>query len=250
MIPIFRWTASCLLGLAALSAAIAQPARAMTFEARPPYLYLGGPVVRGDWDTWEEAMIRFDGKIEVIVFHQSGGGDSQAGRKIGLDIRERKLKTVVLGRCSSACANMFLAGVSRQFGDPLPGQQTVLGYHGSYNKTTGKVNNRRTGDYFQMMTGGRMSEDFVERFIRLENKQGLMRFIHPEQRTSPGQPLASLCKGDEERARRDELCERLEGVDALDKGVVTTWETRAVPWPRAPSRDKSSIAGWNRDATP
>ena len=48
----------------------ADGARAMSFVAAPPYLYLGGPVVREDWDTWEEAMIRFGGKIEYLVLHQ------------------------------------------------------------------------------------------------------------------------------------------------------------------------------------
>jgi hypothetical protein len=219
-------------------------ASAMSFEANPPYLYLGGPVVREDWATWQEAMKRFDGQIEYVVMHQSGGGDSQSGRRIGQDIRERRLKTVVLGRCSSACANMFLAGVSRQFGAPVLPAQTVLGYHGSYNKETGKMNERRTGDYFLKMTDGKMTEDFVERFIRLENKQGLMRFVHKDQRRVPEQPLAMLCKGDEDRAKRDEQCERLDDIDALDKGVITTWETLAVPAPKPPTREKVSDAPW------
>jgi len=222
----------------------ATSAVAMSFEARPPYLYLGGPVVREDWDTWEEAMIRYDGKIEYVVFHQSGGGDSMAGRKIGQDIRDRKLKTVVMGRCSSACANMFLAGITRQYSDSALPVQTVLGYHGSYNKASGKMNARRTGDYFVQMTDGKMSEEFIERFIRLEKKQGLMRFVHKDQRINPTQPLAMLCNGEEERAKRDEQCEKLEGIDALDKGVVTTWDTLAVPSPKAPTRQKVSEATW------
>ena len=226
----------------------ASSSQAMSFIASPPYLYLGGPVVREDWDTWEEAMIHFGDKIEYVVFHQSGGGDSFAGRRIGNDIRARGLKTVVLGRCSSACANMFLAGVSRQFGTPVLSSQTVLGYHGSYNKTSGKLNTRRTGDYFAQMTDGKMDEAFIERFIRLENKQGLMRFVHKEQRANPMQPLAMLCKGDEDRRKRDELCEKLEDVDALAKGVVTTWVTREVPAPATPTREKISEASWRTAA--
>ena len=226
----------------------ATSASAMSFEARPPHLYLGGPVVREDWDTWQEAMTRYDGKIEYVVLHQSGGGDSMAGRKIGQDIRDRKLKTVVMGRCSSACANMFLAGITRQYGDKVLPVQTVLGYHGSYNKTSGKMNTRRTGDYFVQMTDGKMSEEFIERFIRLEKKQGLMRFVHKDQRINPTQPLAMLCNGDEERAKRDEQCEKLEGIDALDKGVVTTWDTLTVPAPKAPTRQKTSEALWRSKA--
>lgn len=220
------------------------PSFAMSFVASPPHLYLGGPVVREDWDTWEEAMIRYGEKIEYVVFHQSSGGDSLAGRRIGNDIRARGLKTVVLGRCSSACANMFLAGVTRQFGAPVLSTQTVLGYHGSYNKTSGKLNTRRTGDYFALMTDGKMDEAFIERFIRLESRQGLMRFVHKDQRAGLAQPLAILCKGDEDRRKRDEQCEKLDDVDALAKGVVTTWDTREVPAPAAPTREKVSEASW------
>lgn len=219
-------------------------APAMSFVAAPPYLYVGGPVVREDWDTWEEAMIRFDGKIEFIVLHQSGGGDSFAARRIGYDIRKRGFKTVVLGRCSSACANMFLAGVTRQFGASTLPVQTVLGYHGSYSKATGQLNTRRTGDYFAQMTDGKMDEAFVERFIKLENKQGLMRFVHKDQRLSDTQPLAMLCQGDEDRRKRDELCEKLDNVDALAKGVVTTWDTHRVEVPKAPTKQKVSEAAW------
>jgi hypothetical protein len=222
----------------------ADGARAMSFVAAPPYLYLGGPVVREDWDTWEEAMIRFGGKIEYVVLHQSGGGDSFAARRIGHDIRKRGLRTVVLGRCSSACANMFLAGVSRQFGSSTLSAQTVLGYHGSYNKTTGELNTRRTGDYFAQMTNGKMDEAFIERFIKLENKRGLLRFVHKDQRTSDKQPLAMLCNGDEDRRKRDEQCEKLDDVDALAKGVVTTWNLHTVGAPKPPTKEKTSEAAW------
>ena len=120
---------------------------AMTFYAAPPLLYLGGAVVESDRAAWDEAMRRFNdgitgsanasaigtlsgsinggsngnidgninGSITTVIFHQSGGGDSATARFIGNDIRHRRLKTAVYGRCSSACANMFLGGVERQF---------------------------------------------------------------------------------------------------------------------------------------
>ena len=113
------------------------------------------------------------------------------------------------------------------------------------NKKTHEMNKKKTGDYFLDMTDGKMREDFVERFIRLENRKGLLRFIHPEQRARPTEPLAQLCKGDEERTQRDTTCEKLEGVDALDKGIVTTWTTRAVPAYPKPVKDKGTYRGWD-----
>ena len=206
-------------------------------------------MVRSDWDAWKEAKIRFEvnhgGKIDTIVFHDSGGGDSLAGRKIGEDIRVRKLKTVVLGRCSSACANMFLGGVVRQYAAAQTGVHTVLGYHGSYNKKTRAVNKTKSGDYFTEMTNGKMSEDFVERFIRLEKKSGLLRLTHPKQLAKSNEPLALLCNGDEDKNKREEQCEKLEGVDELAKGVVTTWDTQEIPTPPKPSREKATFKDWD-----
>lgn len=231
---------------------ITTAAQTMTFTAAPPFLYLGGSVVAEDWNTWEEAMIRHDGTITTIVMHDSGGGDAMAGRRIGMDIRKRGLDTVVSGRCASACANMFLAGVTRQFAaadTAAPDRQNVLGYHGSYNKVTKAVNTKRPPDYFVEMSDGKMSEEFVERFIKLENRNGLMRFFHRDQLKS-GLPLAQLCTGAEERAKRDEQCAKLPDVDALSKGVVTTWEPRKIALPPTPSRERVSIASWNKVQAP
>jgi hypothetical protein len=219
-------------------------ASAMSFYVDPPNLFLGGGVVRSDWSAWEEAMIKFDGKIDTIVFYDSGGGDSLAGRRIGEDIRARKLGTVVLGRCSSACANMFLGGVTRQYASPKAHVHTVLGYHGSYNKKTRELNRNKSPDYFLHMTDGKMSEEFVERFIRLENKSGLLRLVHPKQLLKTSEPLAMLCKGDEDKDRREEECEKLDGVDALLKGVVTTWDTREIPTPPKATREKITVKLW------
>ena len=216
----------------------------MSFHAAPPYLYLGGGVVRSDWDAWEEAMKKFDGKFDTIVFHDAGGGDSLAGRRIGEDIRTRKFGTVVLGRCSSACANMFLGGVTRQYAEQKSRVHTVLGYHGSYNKETKELNRKKSPDYFLKMTDGKMSEEFVERFIKLENKKGLLRMVHPKQLLRASEPLAMLCKGDEERNRLEEQCEKMAGVDALSKGVVTTWDTRDIPAPPSATRKKITDKSW------
>lgn len=230
--------------LIALSLAVPVASHAMSFHAAPPLLYLGGGVVPGDWEAWEEAMIRFDNEITTIVFHDSGGGDSAAGRKIGNDIRKRGFATVVSGRCSSACANMFLGGVTRQFANAADQRENVLGYHGSYNKITKSLNTKRSGDYFVEMTGGKMSEEFVARFIKLENKAGLLRFVHRDQRALPTDPLALLCNGTEQPNQRKQQCERLADADAVTQGVVTTWQTHVIPAPPKPSPEKATFASW------
>lgn len=218
---------------------------AMSFNASPPILYLGGPVASSDWDAWQEAMTRFDSQITTIVFHDSGGGDSAAGRKIGNDIRKRGFSIVVAGRCASACANMFLGGVTRQFATASTERpQPFLGYHGSYNKRTKEMNRNRTGDYFVQMTDGKMDEAFVERFIRIEKSAGLMRFFHREQLKKPTDALVQLCTGLEEHAKRDEQCERLNDIDAVEKGVITTWEMRDVGMIPTATKERLTFMSW------
>lgn len=219
-------------------------ATAMTFTAAPPVLYLGGGVVATDWDAWQEAMQRFGSQIDTVVLHDSGGGDSAAGRNIGTDIRKRKLRTVVHGRCSSACANMFLGGSERQFALTDKKITAVLGYHGSYNKKTHELNRRRPGDYFVQMTDGKMDSEFVERFIRLEKQRGLMRFFHPMQRAVAGDPLVMLCYGDEDRAQLFEQCERIPEIDALSKGVVTTWGVYEIEPPPKVKPERATRKSW------
>ena len=204
----------------------------MHFVADPPYLHLTGKVVATDWPVWEEAMKRYQGQIDTIVFHRSPGGHSATGRKIGQSIRKQGLKTIVAGRCVSACANMFLGGAERNFTERLGDASPSLGYHGSYNRETKQVNRTRSGDYFVQMTGGKMSEDLVERFIRIENYKGALFFVHPEMRKRKTLPLAYLCSGEEDTRNFDGACAAAEGVDALSTGVVTSW--KLSPSPKAP----------------
>jgi hypothetical protein len=232
----------------ALAASFIFNAEAMTFHATPPTLYLGGAVVESDRAAWDDAMSRFGSNLTTIVFHQSGGGDSPTARHIGRDIRKRKLTTAVYGLCTSACATMFLGGTIRQFaastGKFSKTESTVLGFHGSYNKTTKALIKKRSSDYFLEMTDGKMSDEFIEKFIRLENKKGLLRLIHPAQSQKQKIPLAMLCKGTELAAKRVEQCEHLDGVDALKQGVVTTWEQREIIAPPVPSNDKVMVKSW------
>ena len=94
------------------------------------------------------------------------------------------------------------------------------------------------------MTDGKMSTEFIEKFIRIENKKGLLRLIHPAQSLQQKTPLAILCKGDELPAKRVEQCEHLDGVDALKQGVVTTWDQRKISAPPVPNNEKVTVKSW------
>jgi len=218
----------CWLAVTFLAWAPAAPA--MHFTAEPPVLHIQGRVAQEDWATWQDAMARYGGTIDTVVLHNSPGGHSATGRKIGEAIRALGLRTVVAGRCRSACADLFLGGKERHFTQP-PGE-ALLGYHGTYNHVTKQVNKTRTGDYYVKMTDARMGQDVIERFVRLESNKGFLFLVHPEQRKRKSLPLAYLCKGDENTRKFDGECASVDGVDALSSGVVTSWQL--VPTPKAP----------------
>ena len=221
------------IGLVALATLIGTPVGAMGFKVAPPFLYLSGPVVYEDWPLWQETLAQHGKAIETVVLHDSPGGDALAGQYIALNLRLRKLKTVVGGACMSACANIFIAGVERQFA-PRGTSPGLLGFHGSY-RESGKLRRRSEGDYYLRMTGWKMSEALILRFINLDDSAGALMFADPEHRLRPGRAPVMLCEGAAVRARRIDQCEVIEGTDALAQGVVTSWELREVgalptPW--------------------
>ena len=214
------------LVLAMLCAGTADRAAAMTFDAQPPLLYLRGRVASSDWLAWEDAMSRFH--IDTVIFGNSPGGDARTARRIGRSIRGKGIATVVAGRCISACANMFLGGVERQFSSTLNDRPTMLGFHGTYLRNTGARVEVPVG-YFLSLTDGKMSREVVKTFTGLENRKGALYFVHRAQRASDAQALAYLCAGDEESTQSCEQCENKPELDAVHVGVLTTWELRDVP---------------------
>jgi hypothetical protein len=226
------------IAAAALALAVPPGAAAMQFFADPPFLHLQGRVESTDWAAWEEAMERFGDRIDTIVFHRSPGGHTNTGRRIGAAIREKGFRTVVADRCVSACANMFLGGKERVFSARMTDAAT-LGYHGSYNRHTRELSTKRGPDYFKKMSDGKMSDALIDRFLHLEQKSGALYLYHPSQRRD--QPLALFCKGDEDRKRRDDECERLADLDALREGFVTSWTlVQTPPAPKAISTGGTS----------
>ena len=220
----YRWSAVLMLAAAAFLSPVSS---AMSFDVEPPILYLSGRVVTTDWPMWERAMARFE--LDTIVFGHSPGGDSQTGRRIGNEIRSRGMKTVVAGRCMSACANMFLGGVERQFIKDFSAQPTVLGYHGTYRRTGEHLD--RGVEYFLSMADGKLTEALAKSFAGIDNRRGALYFIHRDQRANDTQALAYFCDGEEADSKRDEQCKNMAGVDALSSGILTTWGVRDIPVP-------------------
>jgi hypothetical protein len=137
-----------------------------------PFIHLSGKVDKTDWAAWQEALQRNAGKVDTVVFHNSPGGDSATGRRIGHSIRENKLRTVVDGPLRLRVRQY----VPRRNGAAVRlarrQQEIVLGYHGSYNKRDEGREQEEERSYFSELTDGKMDDELIERFIRIEKKSG------------------------------------------------------------------------------
>ncbi len=56
-------------------------------------------------------------EVEGLVIAQSPGGDLLASHQIGREIKARKMNTIVLVSCISACVDIFVAGQRREMTD-------------------------------------------------------------------------------------------------------------------------------------
>ena len=70
-----------------------------------------------DLRAYDEFIRTITPSVRQVVLTDSPGGARISGQRIAYEIRRRRLSTVALGRCVSACANLFLGGVERQLAD-------------------------------------------------------------------------------------------------------------------------------------
>ncbi|WP_417679911.1 hypothetical protein [Roseibium sp.] len=82
-----------------------------------------GDVTPGYDDRMVAALNAYPSVREVAL--GSDGGSVQDALNAGLEIRKRKLDTVLFGDCFSACPLVFLGGVKRIVWSPYP----KLGFH-------------------------------------------------------------------------------------------------------------------------
>lgn len=233
------------IALATVALGAASPGEAMRIVVSPPHLYMSGPVVYEDWDAWQDIMQKHGDKIDTVVLYDSPGGEAMPSRFMALHIRTRKLRTVVAGPCASACANMFVAGVEKQFA--AGARQAVLVFHGSYRERDRSVVKRSHGDYFLRMTDWKMGEPLILRFINLPDPTGGLMFFHPQLRPDKLAGLTAFCEGAAVRAKRMDQCEIVEATDALAQGVVTRWDLRDVGQLPAAGKGWETRVTWPAD---
>ena len=164
--------------------------------------------------------------IETIVFKNSPGGDAAVGYRVGEYLREKGLNTLLAGYCLSSCSRMFLGGKQRGFSNELPLERTFVGFHGNYandgSLAQSRVSTLKT--WIIKHSDGKADPALVDQWVNLQNRKGFAYFYHQHTNLNLGVQKVLLCQGSEEAARRRELCAKPELGDAMDNGIVTSWD--------------------------
>jgi membrane-bound ClpP family serine protease len=79
------------------------------------FLVLDGEITAATSYAFQALLEQAD--VEGLVIAQSPGGDLLAAHQIGRAIKARKINTVVLVNCISACVDVFIAGEVREMTD-------------------------------------------------------------------------------------------------------------------------------------
>ena len=203
------------------------PTFGMSFDIVGETLIMSGPVVDGDLARLRDALMNPD--LRQVLLHQSPGGDTWTGLRLGHEIRQAKLNTLISGRCASACGYMFLGGVERRLTDGMPVRENRLMLHGAWDPTTGKTRPDVAPElktHLQRMTDGKYPKELMESTVNSAHPQDFMEFaITPRmlRMPVPRGVFQCLIGADQQRT-----CKELEGYSAVNTGLVTHAEIVAL----------------------
>ncbi len=112
------------------------------------YLVLDGEISERTAYVFQSVIEQAD--VEGLVIAQSPGGDLLASHQIGRAIKARKINTIVLVNCISACVDIFIAGDIREMTDIAE-----LGLHSATDREFAYEIDRR---YWGALGFGRVNE--------------------------------------------------------------------------------------------
>lgn len=215
-----RWFRFFSFAALVLALATAVPVRAMRFDVVGDTLILSGPVVDDDLRRMRDALM--DKGLRQVLLHQSPGGDAWTGQRLGQEIRQAKLNTLISGQCASACGYMFLGGVERRLTDGMPVRENRLLLHGAWDPATGKTRPDLAPElalHIQRMTGDKYPRELVEATVASAHPQDFMEFaITPRMLRTPFPRGVFQCLIGADQQRQ---CKELAGHSAISTGVVT-----------------------------
>ncbi len=209
--------ATLMLALAGV-VSLASPALAMTVEVQGSAVFVSGDIGPTDILKFRAAVSRPG--IDTLVLVNSEGGDLYTSFHLARVVAAWRLKTVVAGQCSSACAIIFMGGVERSFSDAFEPQNTYVGIHGAISRINGKVNGVVAAQiyaFFRRNMGERFDADIMELAIYgMQDAGSLLRVFDA---TRPPQRDPYHCESGQTERRN---CTEFKDQNALSLGVVTT----------------------------
>ena len=209
--------ATLMLALAGV-VTLVSPAMAMTVEVQGSAVFVSGDIGPTDILKFRAAVSRPG--IDTLVLVNSEGGDLYTSFHLARVVAAWRLKTVVAGQCSSACAIIFMGGVERSFSDAFEPQDTYVGIHGAISRINGKVNGVVAAQiyaFFRRNMGERFDADIMELAIYgMQDAGSLLRVFDASR---PPQRDPYHCESGQTERRN---CSEFKDQNALSLGVVTT----------------------------
>ena len=198
--------------------ALVGSALAMTVEVQGNAVFAAGDIGPKDILKFREAVSRPG--IDTLVLVDSEGGDLYTSFHLARVVAARRLKTVVAGQCSSACAIIFMGGVERSFSGAYAPQDTFVGIHGAISRIDGKVNGVVAAQiyaFFKRNMGVYFHEDIMELAVYGMQDAGSLLRVFDATRQPKRDPYH--CESGQ-TARQN--CTDFKDQNALSLGLVTT----------------------------
>ncbi|MFN2644101.1 MAG: hypothetical protein ABR570_03850 [Burkholderiales bacterium] len=223
-------------------------AQAMELRIAGNELHLRGQVLGYEFGYLRDVLAGHP-EIDTVVFRDSPGGDGWTAFRIGEKIRDAGLRTVVAGRCYSACTLMFLGGKSRHFARASRPELVYLAFHGAFIENVFDPNEPSTYGRSQVRawiverTEGKIDLELLDRFLRGERRAALLYAFDALQFKLDYGFSLYYCDGTEPGgAPPYRECEKLAGRDAFSLGFVNAEErvrvrpSSALPPPYRPDK--------------
>ncbi len=215
-----------------LALLLAGSASAMTVEVHGERIFATGPIgEEGDLQKFSAALAT-PGVTEIVLVN-SPGGQLRVAMSIARLIVPLNLRTLVVGRCMSACSILFMAGAKRQFASGVNPQMTMVGFHGAHRRSTREVDpalQPQMYAYYKQRFGASFNEVLMSQALYgITDADGFLR-VREMQRNNENLRVPFFCPAGS-TPRKD--CISHEGKDALSLGVVTAAETVALALPDA-----------------
>lgn len=207
----------------------AVPAAAMDFQLVGSTLVMSGPVEGSDLARLKD-FLADEGRVKLVLLHESPGGDLWNGYQIGNRIRDEGLPTAVSGKCESACGLIFLSGVERSFTDGRPMNVTMVGLHGAHAIDTLRPLPElgpRMAYVIRTMTNSKYPDDLLQRTVYPRRAEDMVYAFHPSRYAAGARGRGVVeCHKQADDAFK---CRMLEGLDALGIGIITDPKLMHLP---------------------